>query len=311
MVTFKQLEALHWVCRLGTFGSAAAKLNTTESAISKRIAELERFFDIDLFDRSRRTARPTAEGRKLLELAGDALGARDRLLEQMGRESEVVRRFRLGVTELVALTWLPQLVQALRNQYPDVLLEPEIDLSTHLSQKLELGQLDMAIVPPVFQREGSVSVPLQEMTLSWMCRPGLVPRRRRLPLAELARHPILMQIGGSGVDVVVDRWLRRQGLSVRRLYAGNSLVALGALTASGFGVSFLPALYFRDHVERGILHTFETEVALPPIRYSAVYRNEGGASSFNARVARLCVDHCDFSRPQLDALSDARRVGNR
>ncbi|MBE7523455.1 MAG: LysR family transcriptional regulator [Burkholderiales bacterium] len=311
MVTFKQLEALHWVCRLGTFGSAATKLNTTESAISKRIAELERFFGVELFDRSRRTARPTAEGRKLLELAADALGARDRLLEQMGRESAVVRRFRIGVTELVALTWLPRLVQTLRTQYPDVLLEPEIDLSTQLCQKLELGQLDLVIVPPVFQRDGSISAPLQEMKLSWMCRPGLVRRCRRVPLAEVARHPILMQIGGSGVDVVVDRWLRHQGLSIRRLYAGNSLVALGALTASGFGVSFLPALYFHDHVERGILQTFETEAALPPIRYYAVYRNEGGASSFNAKVARLCVDHCDFSRPRLDASDDGRRARNR
>ena len=41
MVTLRQLLALHWIERLGTFERAAEHLNTTQSAISKRVQELE------------------------------------------------------------------------------------------------------------------------------------------------------------------------------------------------------------------------------------------------------------------------------
>ena len=36
-----QLEALHWVVRLGSFRAAATRLNLTQPAVSVRIRELE------------------------------------------------------------------------------------------------------------------------------------------------------------------------------------------------------------------------------------------------------------------------------
>ena len=62
MLTFKQIEALYWTVRLGTFSASAQKLHTTQSAITKRIQELEADFDIALFDRSGHRAELTARG---------------------------------------------------------------------------------------------------------------------------------------------------------------------------------------------------------------------------------------------------------
>ena len=60
MINLRQLLALHWIERLGTFERAAEHLNTTQSAISKRIQELEASTGLQLFDRSQRGARLTA-----------------------------------------------------------------------------------------------------------------------------------------------------------------------------------------------------------------------------------------------------------
>ena len=64
MFTFKQLEALYWVGTMGGFAHAADRLNTTQSAISKRIQDLEHLFDTPLFDRSGRTAKLTEKGER-------------------------------------------------------------------------------------------------------------------------------------------------------------------------------------------------------------------------------------------------------
>jgi DNA-binding transcriptional LysR family regulator len=54
VIILKQVEALHWMVQLGSFERAAAKLNTKQSAISKRIQELEAASGIAVFDCSQR-----------------------------------------------------------------------------------------------------------------------------------------------------------------------------------------------------------------------------------------------------------------
>ncbi len=77
MMTFKQLEALYWIGQLGGFAPAARKLHTTQSAISKRVHELEQIFDTALFDRSQRSARLTEKGEEMFMLARKLLRERD------------------------------------------------------------------------------------------------------------------------------------------------------------------------------------------------------------------------------------------
>src|SRR6185437_2713914 len=67
VITLKQVEALYWIAELGSFEAAALRLNTTQSAISKRIQELESRFDLEIFDRSRRTACLTPKGEEILQ----------------------------------------------------------------------------------------------------------------------------------------------------------------------------------------------------------------------------------------------------
>jgi DNA-binding transcriptional LysR family regulator len=298
MLSLKQLEAVYWVARLGTFGAAAERLFTTQSAISKRVNELEFFLQIPLFDRSRRSVQLTAKGRELLEGAEEMLQLRDRLLERMGKEVEIVRRFRLGITELIALTFLPRLVQDIRLVYPMVSLEPEIDVSANLVAKLARGDIDFIIAPSVMKDPRFTAVPLKKLQLKWMCSPTLVANSRALSLDEIANYPILMQIGTSGVDALYERWFRSRNIAVRRTFAGNSLIALSSLTVAGFGVSYLPALYFSDLVSQGLLHVLRATEPLPAVRYYGIYRNDGPLP-FYSFVADLTRRLCDFSKPSL------------
>ena len=112
-MTFKQLEALYWIAQLGGFSQAAHKLHTTQSAVSKRVQELEALFDTALFDRSQRAARLTDKGEEMFVVAKKLLAQRDAAVEQFGKPDVLERRVRIGVTELTAMTWLPQLIASI------------------------------------------------------------------------------------------------------------------------------------------------------------------------------------------------------
>lgn len=86
--TIKQLEALYWTAKLGSFQAAADKLCATQSAIAKRVNELESSFDMRLLDRRGNKSVLTLQGRKCLEYAEDVLEATSKLMLAMSNASE-------------------------------------------------------------------------------------------------------------------------------------------------------------------------------------------------------------------------------
>jgi DNA-binding transcriptional LysR family regulator len=295
MITLKQLETLHWIAQLGTFERAAIKLNTTQSAVSKRIQELEVASGLPVFDRNQRGARLTEKGEHLLALGQEMLALQDRILELKEQKEMPARRLRLGVTELSALTWLPRLVTKLREEYPTVMIEPDVDMSRNLYERLHEDAIDVIVIPEAFSIPEITSVRVGDVANVWMARPGLVKQRRTLTLEELAEYPILTQGGRSGSGLFFSKWLKSEGVIFPKVLSSDSLTALVGLTVAGLGVSYLPRRCFQPLVDEGKLVVVPTRPALPLVPYAAMYRNDR-PSAFTTAVANIARNTCNFSR---------------
>lgn len=303
MMTFKQLEAIYWVSRLGGFAQAAAKLHATQSAISKRVQELESLFDTPLFDRTLRAARLTDKGEEMLTLAERLLGQRDVAVEQFLRPEVIERRLRLGVTELTAMTWLPRLVQRIEVIYPKVVIEPDVDTSLTLREKLLNDELDIVIVPDSLADPRCVARPIGALEMGWMCKPGMIDESKLLRLHELTKRRLLLQSNKSGVGMVMDRWLSEQGIKVPpSSLNSNNMLALISMTVSGLGVTYLPWRCLQPMIDSRMLTLLKVTPKLPETRYAALYRMDQ-RSSLIASVTVLAQESCDFTRVfQTDVL---------
>ncbi|SSW66763.1 LysR family transcriptional regulator [Achromobacter agilis] len=294
MITFKQLEAVYWVVQLGGFAAAATRLHTTQSAVSKRVQELEALFDTPLFDRTLRAARLTEKGEEMFLLAKRLLDQRDAAIEQFQRPDVMERHVRIGITELTAMTWLPRLVSAIQASYPRVIIEPHVDTSAILRDKLLADEVDLMIVPDVFNDQRFISRRVGEVVNSWMCKPGLVPRRR-LKVQDLIKHRLLTQDERSGTGQLYNRWFRSVGVQPEQTVQSNSLVALIGLAISGMGVSYLPRTFLAPMVESGALEILTVTPALPAAAYAAVFRGDRPSTLIPA-IAALAQEHCDFGK---------------
>ena len=295
-VTFKQLEAVYWVVRLGGFSQAAHKLHTTQSAISKRVQELEILFQKPMFDRSQRTARLTDHGEEMFRTAERLLSEREALLQRVLSGEPLARRVRIGVTEATAMTWLPRFVDRIQEQYPRVTIDPEVDTGTRLRDKLLANDIDLMIAADTFRDERFRVSPVGKLRLQWMCRPGLVPHRNRpLKVQVLKAYRILTQGPQSGTGVLFQDWFKAHALSSADYVVSNSLVALIGLTVSGFGISYLPPAAVQPMVDQGVLEVLDVRPALPDATYAAAIRREQ-CNAFMGSLVRLARETCDFSR---------------
>lgn len=298
-ISLKQLEALYWIAQLGTFERAAAKLNTTQSAISKRIQELEAATRFTIFDRSQRGARLTERGEHLLAISGEMLALAERIVDLKSSQELAPRKLTIGVTELTAMTWLPRIVAALRDRYPTVTLEPEVDMARPLFTRVIEGTIDLAVIPDAFDRAELTVVPLKPVVNAWMAKPGLVDVSKPLHISELTRIPILTQGGASGSGVYLNKWLRENGVMFPKAISSNSLTALLGLTVAGLGISYVPADCFQPMINEGKLEIIPTIPELPPVPYVAMYRGDL-PNRVAAAVAQLAAQVCDFSTMYQD-----------
>ena len=295
MMTFKQLEAIYWVAQLGGFSQAAQKLHTTQGAVSKRIQELEALFDTPLFDRSLRSARLTEKGEEMFQIAKGLLQQREAAVERFVRPEVIARRVRLGVTELTAMTWLPRLVSLVHAQYPRVVIEPDVDASITMRDKLLADELDLVILPDVFDDPLFSKRVIGKVRNAWMCKPGLLDRDRNLRFHELATQRILSQGDRSGTGIFYERWFKTVGITPRDVIVSSNLLAIIGMTLSGLGVSHLPVESLEPMIAAGMLDVLKVSPSLPDVSYVAACKSDQ-RSTLLASIVLLAQECCDFTR---------------
>lgn len=306
MLTFKQLEAIYWVVELGGFAQAASRLNTTQSAVSKRVQELETLFDTPLFDRTMRTARLSDKGSEMYAIAKGLLDQRNSAVERFSRPDVIERRLRIGVTEVAAMTWMPALMARIRVAYPRVIIELEADAMVPLRDKLLAGELDLIVVPAELEDNRFAKEVVGKVEMGWMCKPGLVSRKTT-QLQELTEHTFLVEGARSGTGRIFSRWLKSLGVTPANTIVSSNLVAIVAMTVSGLGVSRLPHKCLSPMINAGLLQVFKVTPQAPDIPYVAAFKKEL-RSTFLDAIVDLVKECCDFSQAfQIDMVTRRRK----
>jgi DNA-binding transcriptional LysR family regulator len=250
----RQLETFYWAARLGSFAKAAGHLNATQSAISMRIQELEARLGTALFDRSQRAARLTPQGALLLPLAEEVLLASERFLSAAATDkSEIGGYIRLGVAEIVALTWLPELIRAMRRSYPRVQLEIEVALSHLIEEKLYHGTLDMAFATCEVPPSQFISTYLDEVPFVWVASPSLDGVPEMVTPKALSGLPIIAtsrewQFRGSTLS-----WLTVNDVHFRDVTICNTFRTAASLAMAGLGLAYVPERLYVDDFAAGRL----------------------------------------------------------
>ncbi len=274
VLSLRQLQAFQAIVETGNFSTAADALGTTQPAISKRIAEMEAALGVTLFDRDHRRPQLTRQGHAALPLCADILRLCERLARSLDDVAAYAGTLRLGITELVALTFLPALVTALRARMPLMQLRVEVKMAEELFDDLLHDRLDAAISPgappPGLHRD-----PVARVDMAWMCAGTRDDIPARMPVSGLEAHPLLAQTQRSGLQALANEWLVGHGVRPSLLLSCNSLAALCGLTVAGLGLSLLPRAYFQPRIEAGALKVVETTPPIGPLEYHIVHAGTG------------------------------------
>jgi DNA-binding transcriptional LysR family regulator len=269
MVDFKSIETFLWVVTLGSFRGAAQRLNTTQPAISQRIAQLEREMGVKLLNRDHRVASPTTSGRQLMVYAEKLIGLRSEMMAAVGDRSAMRGVMRLGVAETIVHTWLSRLIKSVNTAYPNLSLEIEVDITPNLSARLLAQEIELAFVLGPLSASSVRNRPLCDYPIGFLASPSLGLGNGPLTVHDLAKFPIITFPRKTQPYEIVRSLFNRPDLPPIRLHASASLATVIHMAIEGLGIAVIPTAIVENELADGRLQLLSTDLKISPLTFSA------------------------------------------
>jgi len=266
-VTLDQITAFLWVARLGGFRRAADQLNLTQPAISTRIAKLEAELATPLFDRDGSGLSLTRQGTLLLSYAKQMLFVQDEIRRRVADTAELTGLFRIGASETIAQSWLPDFLKAFSAVYPQINIDLTVDISTDLRQALLSRQLDLAFLMGPVSEFTVENVALPPFDLYWYCAAGSEP-------VDLRTTPIIsFSAKTRPYRELMNLLSIHVGPSVR-VFTSTSLSASLQIIAAGSAVGPFPRALAGKLIADGRITEFDPGLSASPLAFTASYLGE-------------------------------------
>ena len=215
--------------------TAAHRLGLSAPAVSNALARLRRGTGDELFTRTRQGMQPTPHALAMAQTLGGALAAIEQSLARPARFDPATseRAFRVAMTDIGEIVFLPTLMRALQDQAPGVSLSTVRNAPVDTREEMARGGVDLAVGWLPDLDAGFHQRRLFEQRYVCLMAAGHPLARGRLTLSRFcsARHA-LVAAEGTGHERIAGL-MRQQG--VKRVAWLQLPHCLGALDPARHG----------------------------------------------------------------------------
>jgi DNA-binding transcriptional LysR family regulator len=291
-ITPRQIEAFKAILETGLVTAAAERMNLSQPAVSKLIANFEAAVGLALFRRVKKRLVPTPEA-DLVYREVDKLFTGLQDIANVAREIRGLRAGELSIACVAALghDHVPRLVAQFLKDKPDVNVGLYITSADHVAEWVIAQKVDFGISMSALEHPAVVSEPLCSVeAVCVMPRDHRLARKRVVKPQDLAGETFVSFAPGSRIRHTIDGIFERSGVARRttaHAFVSNSACAL---VANGFGVSIVEPFTAQEYARRGVLVArpfrpaviYDFQMFFPRFRERSMLARE-----FAARLAQM------------------------
>ena len=281
-------EALH-------FGRAAQAMDMLPASLSRQIRLLEDRFETRLFLRTTRNVALTEAGLAILDEARTLVAQADRFEQRI----RAVRRsgtavLKVGAIDSAAAGLMPQLLQLLREQRPEIEIQLIEQKTIHLLPRILSGSLDIAFCRPPDIRDPKIHFQTLFFETAVVALPEDHPLadRAELTVRDIAEEPLIVPDRRSrphSHDLTI-KLFTDAGLTARVAQIAEEKHSIVNLVATGTGLAIVPR--------------WASRIAVPGVRFVPLILPEGAMRGKLILAAAWARGTRDDQRDALLAVLD-------
>lgn len=239
-----QISAFLAVAEELSFRSAAERLALDQSALSRRIKELEARIGYRLLSRTTHAVRLTDAGRHFYEANRTLLACLGKAIDDGARVAQgATGALRVAYMTFAAVHAMPAAVARYRAEFPNVAVLLSYQRTQQQKLSLAQGEIDVALMLGPFEHSDFETLEIaREHLVALMAADHALARKQTLAIADLAAVPIVL-----GTDeqwdyyraVVLDI-LSAKGITPSIAMEAPSLFGILGLVGAGVGITLAP-----------------------------------------------------------------------
>ena len=288
-MTLRHLNVFLCVCDAGSMTVAAEKLHIAQPSVSQTIAELEKYYNVKLFERLGRKLFITVAGQKLLTYARHIVNLHieaETAMRELSNEGVI----RLGASVTVGTCVLPAILQEFRQYNPKAGIISTVNNTKIIEEMLLVDQLDIGLV------EGKIHSPVI------LCKPFMADElvlvsSRSNPLAgkgkisaeEIGNAGFVVREEGSGTRELFEAVMARHEINWQIFGVYNNAEAIKNTVAAGHALSVMSRLTVQKEVKGRELAIIDIEGIDFKRQFTIVYHKNKYISSLLQQFIQVCM----------------------
>ena len=206
-LNLRHLRVFLAIAEAGSVSAAARRINVSQPALSKTLADIERLVAQPLFDRAGRKMTLTVAGTLFRRHALDAMHSLERGFEALSGEA-AADTLSVGLLPTVAASLFPAVARQYAKDRPTSMISVTTGPHGYLLEKLRRGDIDLMVgrMPEPSEMAGLRFAFLYEDSIELVARaghPGL-----KLSVSEALRtHPVILPTREAIIRKIVDGFL--------------------------------------------------------------------------------------------------------
>ncbi|HEY3275835.1 MAG TPA: selenium metabolism-associated LysR family transcriptional regulator [Syntrophorhabdaceae bacterium] len=264
----RHLETFVRIAELKSFTKAAEMLYLTQPTVSKQIVDLERFFEVKLIDRTKRSVVLTKAGEILLKYAIEFMALKKETIDAIDAFRGLKKgTMLLGASTIPGTYMLPRLLGLFNRQYEGIQLRLLISDSKDVLNMTDLGEIDIGFVGA---KDDTRKIDYKKIIDDTIVIAAPKDYPDTIPLASLKDYPLIAREPGSGTRNAFDLAMARFSSSqdgLKTVAELSSTQAIKEAVKGGMGLTYISRMAIGDELAHKELKVVRVE-GLPEIRRS-------------------------------------------
>jgi len=246
------LATYHAILETGSTLAAARRLAVSQSAVSRRLSQLETELGLSLFQRDKGRLVPTREARMLDAQIGLVLDHGARLqtrAREIGSGNAASITLRIAVPGSLTLSILPSILQKFLAQNDRVQVEVHSGAYNTIERMLLDERAEVGFLRMPTQRGGLATTPvIAARTVCVMSQDHPLAKQEVVSVGDLFGVPLILLARMRLPRRDIDELFWAHGLRPDVRIEAHSVMSACALAAKGLGVTLVNELMARDYV---------------------------------------------------------------
>lgn len=250
--TLRQAEIFVAIAREGSVSRACRILSLSQSAASTALGELERMYDVRLFDRVGKSLHLNALGEQLLPRAVELLD-RAAEMEDLLAGRAGLGPLHIGATLTIGNYLVTLIVADFLRAHPESRVQLTVHNTADIVDRVARHELDLGLIEGSFHHPDLDSEVWLEDELCAFVAPTHPLANRRVRLKRLAGEEWIVREAGSGTREVFDQACAGARFEPRIRLELEHTEAIKRAVESGLGIGCISRLALREAFRRGSL----------------------------------------------------------